>query len=413
MFTRRRISFLCCVACLSCALTGTALQAQNAGFVYVTNGGGISGPGAGSISAYSIDAYTGALLPVPGSPFADPYGPSSIAVDPKGRFAYATNSATDTISAYVMDRTTGALYPVPSSPFPQDPAGIGGPGEFPRSVAVDPSGKFLFVANYYHQTVRAYQIDQNTGSLTQAPGSPFPAGNNPLSVTVDLSGQFVYVANGYHGGSGSVSAYSIDPNSGSLTPVPGSPFALPTGGFTGPVACSLTVHATSSGQALYVADSGRVYVWEYFIDGTTGVLALSPTSPFSLPGVPYSIGADSQGPYVYVSIAYPSYAAGSVAGYTIDPTTGSLTAVPGSPFPGGTIPIGLAVDPQGQFVFTANTSYWLSDPAGTVSAYMIDALTGALIAAPGSPFAAGQGPTSVAMTRGRQGPAVPACPACP
>jgi 6-phosphogluconolactonase (cycloisomerase 2 family) len=142
-------------------------------------------------------------------------------------------------------------------------------------------------------------------------------------VAVDLNGQFVYVANGYHGGNGTVSAYSIDRSSGSLAPVPGSPFAVPNGNFPlpGSVPRSLTVHATDSGQALYVADSGRVCIWEYIIDGISGALALAPTSPLSVPGGPYSISADSHGPYVYLSNQNPSNSTGSVAGYVIDPVT--------------------------------------------------------------------------------------------
>jgi 6-phosphogluconolactonase len=409
MFTLRKVLFLCFVLCLSCAVTGTSLQAQNAGFVYVTNAGGTSGAGAGNISAYSIDSQTGALLPVPGSPFPDPGGPWSIAVDPKGRFAYAVNVANDTISAYAIDASTGALTPVPGSPFPQDPTLS---GERPVSVAIDPSGNFLFAANYYFRTVRAYRIDENTGALSQVPGSPFPAGTNPESVTVDLNGQFVYVANGYHGGNGTVSAYSIDRSSGSLTPVPGSPFAVPIGGSPSPgsVPCSLTVHATAVGQALYVADSWRNYIWEYIIDQTTGALAPSPTSPFSVPGGPYFISADSHGQYVYLSNQYPSYPTGSVAGYTIDTATGSLTAVPGSPFLGGMVPVGLTVDSKGQFVFTANQGFSSNNYAGTVSAYTIDANTGALIPVPGSPFAAGLEPTSVATTLS---PAVNSVQTCP
>jgi len=271
-------------------------------------------------------------------------------------------------------------------------------------VAIEPLRMFVFVANYYFETVRAYRIDQNTGALSQAPGSPFPAGINPESVTVDLNGHFVYVANGYHGGNGTVSAYSIDRSSGSLTPVPGSPFAVPNGNFPSPgsVPRSLTAHATASGQALYVADSGRICIWESIIDGITGALALSPASPFSAPDGPYSISRDSHGPYVYLSNQNPGDPAGSVAGYAIDPVTGSLTAVPRSPFLGGLVPVGVTVDPKGHFVFAANQGSYLTNFSGTVSAYTIDANTGALTPVPGSPFAAGLEPTSVAATLGPQ-----------
>jgi 6-phosphogluconolactonase len=398
MFTPGKLSFLNGVfCCLLSAATGTALRAQSSGFVYVTNAGGNSG--AGSISAYSIDSQTGSLLAVPGSPFANPAIPWSIAVDPKGRFAYVANRGDNTISAYAIDGTTGTLTPVPGSPFKQDPAAS---GDLPVSVAVDPAGKFVFVANYNSQTVRVYQLDQNTGALTQAPGSPFQAGLSPQSVTADLTGQFVYVANGYHNGNGTVSAYSVDQSTGSLTPVPGSPFSVPMdqskSGFPAPgtMPCSVTVHTTNTGQALHVADSFQADIWEYLIDGTTGALALSPASPFSVPGGPYSVKADSHGQFIYASNQYPTYPSGSVAGYTIDAVTGSLTAVSGSPFLAGQVPVGLAVDSEGQFVYTANQGTLSNNFAGTVTAYRIDAHTGALTSVPGSPFAAGQEPTSVA-----------------
>ena len=401
MFTLRKLRYLSGVLCLLCAATATALRAQSSGFVYVTNAGGSSGAGAGSISAYSIDSQTGSLLPVPGSPFADPAFPWSIAVDPEGRFAYVANRGGNTISAYAIDGTTGTLTPVPGSPFEQGPATS---GDLPVSVALDPAGKFVFVANYNSQTVRAYQINQNTGALTQAPGSPFPAGLSPQSVTADLTGQFVYVANGYHNGTGTVSAYSVDQSTGSLTPVPGSPFSVPVdqskSGFPAPgtMPCSVTVHATSTGQALHVADAFQADIWEYLIDETTGALALSPASPFSVPGGPYSVKADFNGQFIYASNRYPTYPNGSVAGYTMDAVTGSLTAVSGSPFLAGQVPVGLAVDSGGRFVYTANQGTWSNNFAGTVSAYAIDAHSGALTSVPGSPFAAGLEPTSVATT---------------
>src|SRR5205814_392849 len=93
-----------------------------------------------------------------------------------------------------------------------------------------------------------------------------------------------------HNGNGTVSAYTIDQTAGSLTPIPGSPFTVPTDhsktGFPAPgtMPCSITVHATAAGQALYVADSFQNDIWQYVIEGATGALALFPTSPFSVPG---------------------------------------------------------------------------------------------------------------------------------
>jgi DNA-binding beta-propeller fold protein YncE len=57
--------------------------------------------------------------------------------------------------------------------------------------------------------------------LTTVPGSPFAAGGGPISAAVEPTGKFAYIANF---DSNEVSAFSIGSN-GALTTVPGSPFA--------------------------------------------------------------------------------------------------------------------------------------------------------------------------------------------
>src|SRR2546422_5527354 len=77
--------------------------------------------------------------------------------------------------------------------------------------------RFAYVANYNSGNVSGYAIDPITGALTPVHGSPFPA-LCPVSVKVDPTGRFAYVPN-FCGGfidSGSISAYTIDANTGSL-----------------------------------------------------------------------------------------------------------------------------------------------------------------------------------------------------
>jgi DNA-binding beta-propeller fold protein YncE len=38
-------------------------------------------------------------------------------VDPTGKFAYATNGEDNTVSAYTINASTGALAPIAGSPF--------------------------------------------------------------------------------------------------------------------------------------------------------------------------------------------------------------------------------------------------------------------------------------------------------
>jgi DNA-binding beta-propeller fold protein YncE len=88
-------------------------------------------------------------------------------------------------------------------------------------LALPPASLQAEIAYVANANVSAYSIGAH-GSLTSVAGSPFPAGSFPFAVAVDLSGRFVYVANA---GSNNVSAYRLDDN-GSLIPVPGSPFPV-------------------------------------------------------------------------------------------------------------------------------------------------------------------------------------------
>jgi DNA-binding beta-propeller fold protein YncE len=371
-----------CVVLMALTGSGTSLWGQTAGFAYVVNGGSFN------VSAYVIDGTTGALTEVAGSPFPAGVRPQSVTVDPTGQFAYVANGGSfflpGNVSAYSINGSTGALTPVAGSPFPAGPS--------PRSVTVDPTGQFAYVANCgipcaspFPGSVSAYTIDGTTGALTEVPGSPFLAGSGSFSVTVHPTGQFGYVANCASTcggiGPGNVSAYSIDGTTGALTPVVGSPF--PAG--SGPR--SVTVDPT--GQFAYVANQGG-NVSAYAIDGTTGALTPVVGSPFPAGTFSISVTVHPTGQFVYVA----NTRSANLSAYSIDGTTGALTPVAGSPFPAGAGPQSVTVDPTGQFAYVANFG------SGNVSAYTIDGTTGALTPVAGSPFPAGANPQSVTTTAG-------------
>src|SRR5207249_561873 len=70
-----------------------------------------------NVFAYSINAATGALTPVAGSPFTAGTTPVSVTVAPSGAFAYVANANSNNVSAYTINAATGALTPVAGSPF--------------------------------------------------------------------------------------------------------------------------------------------------------------------------------------------------------------------------------------------------------------------------------------------------------
>jgi 6-phosphogluconolactonase (cycloisomerase 2 family) len=179
-------------------------------FAYVTNSGDVYdyGDGAdGNVAMYTIDATTGALTSTgtingncPGLCF-----PSSVVVDPSGKFAYVANGNTPgsagSVFMYTINATTGALTSI----------GTIATGTNPVSVAVDPAGKFAYVTNSNSNDVSMYTINGTTGLLT--PIGMIAAGLSPTSIAIHPSGKFAYVTNS---NSNDVSMYSIDAATGVL-----------------------------------------------------------------------------------------------------------------------------------------------------------------------------------------------------
>ena len=207
----------------------TTQTRQQALFAAVTPDGkffyqGLRLAGVATVPAFSIGT-DGALLPIPGDPAATGNQPRTLTVDPSGRFLYVTiptssSGFSTAVYGYATEALTGTLTPLPGSPFQA--------GESPIGAAADASGRFLYVANLANSTdgnsVSGFAIEENTGVLTSLPSSPFPAVFSPVSVAVDPSAQYVYV--GMDGSQG-VRAYAIDQQSGALVELRGSPFPAP------------------------------------------------------------------------------------------------------------------------------------------------------------------------------------------
>lgn len=126
------------------------------------------------------------------------------------QLAYVVNYSSNNVSAYTINATSGALKPLKESPFKAE----GGP----YGIAIEPTGRFAYAANFNSNNISAYTIDAVSGALKRVKGSPFAAGSEASSVTIEPTGRFAYVANF---GANNVSAYRIDTTSGALTPLNG------------------------------------------------------------------------------------------------------------------------------------------------------------------------------------------------
>ena len=300
-------------------------------------------------------------------------------VSPIPSFAYVANENSNDISGYTVDNSTGALTEVVSSPF-AGPAG-------PRDSVVELFGKFLYVANGGTNGVSGYSIDGTSGVLTPVSGSPFAGGGSPRGIALHPTGKFVYTADR---SSNSVSGFAINTTTGVLTAVPGSPFTIPAEGEEQPGPQQLTIDP--SGRFLYVSDHLTGDISAFTINGTSGALTAISGSPFTDqpddlgPNIqPFALAVTPDGKFLYVT----NHGQDTLSVFSINAATGALTPAAGSPFDitvgeddeeCGSEPYGLAIAGSGRFLYVADNG------CDTVSAFTIDSSTGAPTEISGSPY---------------------------
>ena len=335
-------------------------------FAYVANTlDGVSPNG--NVFAYRINQTTG-MLSFIGS-FPTGISPSSMSVDPNGKFLYVTNADDNNVSGYMIDQTTGMLSSIGTFPT----------GNSPSRITVEPNGKFAYVVNYSGYTVSGYMIDQTTGMLSSI--GTFPTGNSPIGITVEPNGKFLYVTNT---GDANVSGYMIDQITGDLlVSTVNSPY---TAG-TNPV----FVAVDPNGTFLYVTNSISSSVSGYMINQTTGELVSTLNSPYTAGTNPGPVTFDGpNGKFLYVTNTGDP----NVSGYIIDQITGELlVSTVNSPYTTGLAPSSMAVDPNGKFLYVTNYG------SDNVSGYMIDQTTGELVPTVNSPYNSISFPQSIITVR--------------
>lgn len=260
---------------------GIPAFSPNGNFLYVMN------QSAASVSGYAISASNGALSPIAGSPFPAAANPVWIAFTPDGTFAYVSNKGGNSVSQYSVS-AAGVLTAL-------SPATVG-TAESPEDLTVDSGGTHLYVPMGTGNTVGGVQVYTiGTGGTLTAAGGLNQVGIGPVFVDIDPSGQFAYVSSGGTGGTG-VYGFSISATTGELTALTGSPWATgPAGSATAAEPQFLTIDP--SGKFGYSADEGTGTVTGFAINNTTGALAQVPNSPYSLPGgKPFFVSISPEAP---------------------------------------------------------------------------------------------------------------------
>jgi 6-phosphogluconolactonase (cycloisomerase 2 family) len=380
---------------------GTTYNASSDGLVIVGS------QGSGLIETFSFNVGNGKVASVSNSPNDTSSQtcvlngvPASLVVDPAGAYAYAVvmgdpcGSSTTGILAFKVnsDGTTTAMgSPVPftaESVSIQGTANTTSASVVPSTMVMDPSGKFLFVADrattdsaerYVPGAVSVFTLGSG-GTVTEVAGSPFFV-TTPANTLTQQGLDIVSVA-----------------------PTPTVFPAIGINGVQNSV-CSAVGLTPPSSEYLYAVDGLGNQVFEFSVDTTSGVLKNSTAIgvlPVSTGTTPAGVAVDPCDRFAYVSNSLTN----TVSGYTICngsttqgprcPTTpdGSLEEVVGSPFPlaGGANGAGpVVVDPFGNYVYVLGTL------SNTINPLKISQISGSLTALSPATVATGVGPKSIVI----------------
>ncbi len=145
--------------------------------------------------------------------------PSSIAIDPTGKYVYVTDELQNEVIGYqIQNSTTGELVGLVTSPYAT--------GQYPDAITIDPRGKYVYVANYDSNSVSSYSLNLSNGALGATSGSNFATQTAPTCVTVDPAlGLYLYTSNYLDA---SISGGQLNPDTGALSAVPTSFFPSQT-----------------------------------------------------------------------------------------------------------------------------------------------------------------------------------------
>jgi 6-phosphogluconolactonase len=249
-------------------------------------------------------------------------------------------------------------------------------------------GKFVYVANAGSDNVSGYSIDSSTGSLSPLPNSPFAADQMPVLLSASRAGTFLYSANQ---GSSTVpptlSGYSINGVSGALSPLTSSPFGLsPPPALPAPAIGKPILHPSGAfGYVGFPIPQGQLF----------GATADSSGNLTPIPGMPITVGVgltfgifNAAGNVLY--IAHNGGGAGTLVAYSVSSPSGVLASI-GSYATGGQSPSGIALNRAGTLLFVTNLM------SGTVSVFNVNPTTGTLTSV-GSPVPTGTGTQAAGVT---------------
>ena len=237
-------------------------------------------------------------------------------------------------------------------------------------MALHAQGNYVYVNNQDVANSIAGFAVSSTGSLTPIPGSPYSTGGIGSTttcigldrITISAPQNLLFVSNS---GDQTISVFQIDPATGALTAAAGSP--VPSG-LTLDACQGISLAATPDGSFLMASSNGQIQTFAIGAGGS--LMPGSTTANCCSPTISMKISAHGQ----LLAVSNES----SVSVYSIN-ADGSLTAAAGSPFPiaGTGLLSGLDFSCAGDRLYGGEASFangtitdgWSVAPGGTLTQF--------------------------------------------
>ena len=314
------------------------------------------------IHVYRVDPGTGAWTHV--QHVGELVNPSFLVMRRDQRYLYSVHGDETYATSFSVDRATGRLTPLGR-------AQTGGRNGVHQ--AIDPSGKFMLVANYSSGSVAVMPVRPD-GTLADAvhvetlPGQPGPhrieqSASHPHQIVFDPSGKFVVVPDK---GLDRVFVFGFDPAAGKLTPTAQGSAVARSG--SGPRRAAFHPALPVTWVLNEIGSTVATWYWEAE-RGHLRPAQILPALPPDYTGenTCAEIAVSSGGRFVYCS----NRGHDSVAIFAADPATGLLASAGWIPSQGRT-PRFIAFDPSCRFLYAAN------EQSDTVVTFRADPATGRL-----------------------------------
>ncbi|RMH31886.1 MAG: hypothetical protein D6692_00145, partial [Planctomycetota bacterium] len=229
------------------------------------------------------------------------------------------------------------------------------PGCNTYAIDLSPDGRFLatnHAAGDTGEQVTIYSVSQN-GTLAVVDVLPLAQGGLDIAwVRDDLLA--VCITN--LSGSNLLRLYNWNDQTNQLS--------LADSDSAGSFLTSIVVHP--NGQWIYCNDSFGFTVRQFEVSGSSATLV----DTVSIPVYGVAISVSPDGRFLYAAGGI-SAGGNAFAGYTIDQSTGALTAMPGSPFTSpGQSPKGFTMTPDGQYLYVSHGT------DATIRAFSVDPESG-------------------------------------